>query len=96
MPLTNINIFWFKGIGYDITIGEDARGDPYILIAINRIGSNMKLQEITNSWKGKTIKIVGTAQAPTHFGGKSPKAVDNTGQTRIHRKTALRNLACAQ
>jgi hypothetical protein len=96
MPLTNINILWFKGIGYDITIGEDVRGDPYILIAINRIGSNMKLQEITNSWKGKTIKITGTAQAPTHFGGKIQKAVDKAGQTRIHHKTDLKNLACAR
>jgi len=60
MPLTNINSFWFKGIGYDITIGEDARGDPYIIIGINRKGTHMKLQEIDNSWRGKIIKIIGT------------------------------------
>jgi hypothetical protein len=59
MPLANINSLWLKGTGYDITIGEDARGDPYISIAINRLGSHMKLQEIDNSWRGKIIKIIG-------------------------------------
>ena len=86
MPLTNINSFWFKGIGYDITIGEDVHGDPYIIIGINRIGTHMKLQEIDNSWKGKIIKIIGT--------GSSMRAC--AGQTRIPRKTDLIKLACAR
>ena len=63
MPLTNIDSFWFRGIGYAVTIGEDARGDPYIKIAINHIGARMKLQEIDNSWKGKIIKIIGTGSS---------------------------------
>ena len=73
MPLTNINCFWFKGVGYDITIGDDARGDPYILIAINRMGPNMKLQEIDNSWRGKIIKIIGTDSSIRTCAGQTCK-----------------------
>ena len=60
MPLTNINIFWLQGSGYDITIGEDTHGDPIIRIGINREGAHMKLHEIDNSWRGKIIKIIRT------------------------------------
>jgi len=88
MPLTNINSFWLQGIGYDITIGEDVRGDPYIIIGINRIGTHMKLQEIDNSWRGKIIKIVGT--------GSSIERKCARAQTHIQRKTDLEDLACAR
>ena len=66
MPLTNINSLWLKGIGYDITIGEDGRGNPYVKIGINRAragGAHMKLREFDNSWRGKIIKIIGTGSA---------------------------------
>ena len=66
MPLTSIDSFWLKGNGYDVTIGEDARGNPYVKIGINRVragGAHMKLREIDNSWRGKIIKIIGTGSA---------------------------------
>lgn len=56
IPLDDINSFWLQGDDWDITIGEDTDGNPYISIAIGT--KKYKLVETKPSWKGKILKIV--------------------------------------
>jgi len=57
--LTDVAGFWLtnKSKEWDITIGEDSDGDPYVSIAINP-NCSIEIQETTPSWKGKIIKLV--------------------------------------
>jgi len=56
MPIEDLNSFWLEGDGWDITIGEDTEGNPYVSIAIAKEKKH-KLTVTEPSWKGKILKI---------------------------------------
>jgi len=55
IPLDDVNSFWLQGEGWDITIGEDTDGNPYVSIAIADHEHELTVTE--PSWKGKILKI---------------------------------------
>jgi len=50
----DLNVVYYMGDGWDVTIGDDTEGNPYISIAV---GDN-RLLETNPSWKGKILKIL--------------------------------------
>jgi len=63
--LTDVEEFWLtdKSKEWDITIGEDSDGDPYVSIAI-KPNCDIEIKETTPSWKGKIIKLVRKTSQP--------------------------------
>jgi len=63
--LTDVEEFWLtdKSKEWDITIGEDSDGDPYVSIAI-KPNCDIEIKETTPSWKGKIIKLIRNPSQP--------------------------------
>jgi hypothetical protein len=61
IPIEDVNSFWLEGEKWDITIGEDNEGNPYVSIAIG--DENHELVETKPAWKGRIIKIMKKSKA---------------------------------
>lgn len=56
IPLDGVNVFWLEGYGWDITMGEDTEGNPYVSVAIAQ-GKKHELMVTEPSFKGRILKI---------------------------------------
>ena len=55
VPVEDLNTVSYQGEDWDVTIGEDDEGNPYISIALGRVH---ELVETKPSWRGKILKIL--------------------------------------
>ena len=60
IPIEDISTFWLEGETWDITIGEDNEGNPYVSIAVG--GENYQLIETKPGWEGRILKIMKKAK----------------------------------
>jgi hypothetical protein len=56
IPTEDLNVIYYQDEDWDITIGDDNEGNPYISIALGNPAH--KLTETKPSWKGKILKII--------------------------------------
>jgi hypothetical protein len=56
IPTEDLNVIYYQDEDWDITIGDDNEGNPYISIALGN--PEHKLIETKPSWKGKILKII--------------------------------------
>jgi hypothetical protein len=56
IPSEDLNVVYYQGEDWDITIGDDDKGNPYISIALGNPA--YELVETKPSWKGKILKIL--------------------------------------
>lgn len=56
IPAEKLHVIYYQGEDWDITIGDDYEGNPYISIALGN--QAYELVETTPSWKGKILKII--------------------------------------
>jgi hypothetical protein len=52
----DLHVIYYQGEDWDITIGDDNEGNPYISIALGNPAHD--LVETKPSWKGKILKII--------------------------------------
>ena len=56
IPTVDLNVIYYEGEDWDITIGDDDEGNPYVSIALGN--QAYELVETKPSWKGKILKII--------------------------------------
>jgi hypothetical protein len=56
IPTVDLNVIYYEGEDWDITIGDDDKGNPYVSIALGNPA--LEIVETKPSWKGKILKIL--------------------------------------